>query len=359
MNENKREEGLPDIGEIFGQKKRFVIVVIVIVLVLIGCMYWYQKADQPQAKLVEETYSVTNESQIEVKKPEQEVTDQQTASAEPAPTVNAEAMQQQIALIQEKQKELQQRLSAPLMLVNASQSSNANAVAQPSQSVSGDANTQFMNQVSAQTTATSVATHIGSLNKVIAEGSLIHAILESATNSDLPGYLRASVSEPVYSEDGTQVLIPKASRLIGQYKSGTSQGQSRIFIVWTRLITPEGFSIQLGSPGVDNLGVAGMDADEINRHFWQKFGTASLLSLLGAGAANVGVNGQDQNNSASSYREAVATSFAQSADQSLQQDSRIAPTLKTYQGKPIMVFVAKDLNFQSAMKTANPKLNVF
>lgn len=163
----------------------------------------------------------------------------------------------------------------------------------------------------------------------------------------------------MYSEDGTQLLIPKASRLIGQYKSGTSQGQSRIFIVWTRLITPAGYSIQLGSPGVDSLGVAGMNADEINRHFWQRFGTASLLSLLNAGASNVGVNGQDQNNSSANYREAVASSFAQSADQSLQQDSRITPTLKTYQGKPIMVFVAKDLDFQSAMKTANSKRNVF
>ena len=203
------------------------------------------------------------------------------------------------------------------------------------------------------------ATTIGSLNTVIAEGSLIHAILESATNSDLPGYLRASVSEPVYSEDGTRILVPSGSRLIGQYKSGMLQGQSRIFVVWTRLITPNGVSLQLGSPGVDSLGVAGMGADEINRHFWEKFGTATLLSLIGAGAANVGVNGNAQDNSASAYRSAVASSFAQSAEQSLQQESMIAPTLKTYQGKPIMVFVARDLQFSNAMKQIKTKMNVF
>lgn len=137
------------------------------------------------------------------------------------------------------------------------------------------------------------------------------------------------------------------------------QGQSRIFIVWTRLITPNGISINLGSPGVDNLGVAGMEADEINRHFWERFGTASLLSLIGAGAANVGANGNDENNSVSAYRSAVASSFAQSANQSLQQNNMMAPTLKTYQGKPIIVFVAKDLHFANAMQEIKPKINVF
>lgn len=268
--------------------------------------------------------------------------------------VNNELMQQQLAILQMKQKELQQRLIAPLMVV--SQTNSVAAKNEQSKRSSNDANTQFMNQVSAQTSESVAATNIGSLNTVIAEGSLIHAILESASNSDLPGMLRASVSEPVYAENGSQILIPRGSRLIGQYKSDVSQGQTRFFIVWTRLITPNGWSIQLGSPGVDSLGVAGMEADEINRHFWERFGTASLLSLIGAGAANFE---QDENNAASSYREAIAASFSQSANQSLQQDVRIAPTLKSYQGKPIMVFVAKDLHFENAIKSAKNKFNVF
>jgi type IV secretion system protein VirB10 len=194
---------------------------------------------------------------------------------------------------------------------------------------------------------------------VIAEGHFIHAILESASNSDLPGYLRATVNVPVYSEDGSEVLIPVGSRLIGQYKSSVQQGQSRIYVVWTRLITTNGYSIQLGSPGVDSLGVAGINADQINRHFWARFGQASLLSLISAGAANLGVNGEDQNNSAATYREAVASSFSKSANQSLQQDGQIATTLKTHQGKPIMVFVAKDLHFENALKKSSHQLNVF
>lgn len=110
---------------------------------------------------------------------------------------------------------------------------------------------------------------------------------------------------------------------------------------------------------MDNLSVAGMGADEIDRHFWQRFGSASLLSLIGAGASNVGVSSKDQDNSASTYRAAVASSFSQSANQSLQQEGMIAPTLKTYQGKPIMVFVAHDINFQNAIKQTRPHVNVF
>ena len=263
---------------------------------------------------------------------------------------------EEMALIVQKQKELELRLTAPMMVVNNnSQEKFANETSQSTIKES-DPNKQFLEAVSTRGSNPLQATSIGSLKNIIAEGSLIHAILEPATNSDLPGNLRAIVSEPSYSEDGSQVLIPRGSRLIGEYKSGMLQGQSRIFIVWTRLITPAGISVQLGSSGVDSLGVAGLGADSIDRHFWQKFGTASLLSIIGAGAAN---SVSDQMSPASLYRSAVANSFSQSVNESLQQEGMIAPTLKTYQGKPIMVFVAHDLQFGDALKNNNNNINIF
>lgn len=354
---NEKEAGLPKMAEnISGNKKTILGVIFLIGAVLLS-IYFYTKSDKKQEEFLDETYTIPVDALMESQPEKIAEKDIEKNGMDSQAQVDPEVIQQQIALIQEKQKELQQRLSAPLMLINSSQAKIAVDPAQSNQLASKDANTQFMNLAASQNSGAAVATTIGQLNYVVAEGSLIHGILESATNSDLPGYLRASVSEPVYSEDGTQVLIPRGSRLIGQYKSGMLQGQSRIFIVWTRLITPTGISIQLGSAGVDSLGVAGMGADEIDRHFWERFGTASLLSLIGAGAANVGVEGGTQENSASTYRSAVASSFAQSADQSLQQDNRVAPTLKTYQGRPIMVFVARDLNFQSAMKMLSSKKN--
>jgi len=350
------ENGLPDVAQSQSGKKIVIVIMICVILVASLSMYLHSKSDKGDNKAIEESYTVEQDVGV-VHKSEVPNSPKVGGATTTTPEANHVIDQAQVFLIQEKQKELQQRLSAPLMVVNfALSTTSSNAIAKVHGEVR-DANSQFMNQVSAQGTQAVAAVSIAPLNSVIAEGSLIHAILEPAADSDLPGSLRAIVSQPSYSEDGTQTLIPRGSRLIGQYKSGMMQGQARIFIVWTRLITPEGLSASLGSPGIDSLGVSGMGADEIDRHFWERFGTASLLSLIGAGAANVGVNSNDQQNSTSAYKTAIASSFSQAANQVLQQDSAIAPTLKASQGKPIMVFVARDINFQAPMKSINHKSN--
>jgi len=349
----KEQEGVPDIADFSYNKKPAVFILLGLGVIFIFGVFNLFKPHKKQMTEVAETYTPQVENAIQ-----QKMTLQPTVTA-PIVETKPEVTPEQIAMIQEKQKELQQRLSAPLLVVNDNGSNKLLDTKVSDSTSSDDPNTQFMNQLSAQISVSETATTIGLLQFIVAEGAFIHVVLESATNSDLPGYLRAIVSEAVYSEDGTNILIPIGSILIGQYKSGMLQGQSRIFIVWMRLITPSGISINLGSPGVDSLGVAGMGADEVNRHFWERFGTASLLSMIGAGAANMGVSGNDQDNSASEYRAAVANSFSQSANQSLQREAAIATTLKSYQGKPINVFVAHDLNFQNAMKQVKPKINVF
>jgi type IV secretion system protein VirB10 len=360
----KLEEGLPEIAQTLSKKKPLVLSMLSIVFIICCSLIFFSKSSKQVSGPLEETYTVQQDNDVDALKvhsqplPKVTVQSFDNTKVEIKQPPNPELIQEQIALIQAKQNELQQRLSAPLILVNTIHPNNVDK-ASPAVITSTDRNTQFMHQVSNETPETVTATTLGAMNYLIVEGSLIHATLESATNSDLPGFVRAIVSEPSYSEDGSTILIPSGSRLIGQYKSGMLQGQSRIFMVWTRLITPNGISIQLGSPGIDSLGGAGIGADDINRHFWERFGTGSLLSLLSAGAANAGVSTSDQENSASAYRAAVANSFAQSANQSLQQDSRIPPTLITYQGKSIIVFVAKDLNFQNTSRQTKPRINIF
>lgn len=358
--ENKSNEGLPEIAKKDQKTKNpwILIIVAIFAVFFIGSFFMRSKSDKPeqQQQQVEESYNVASENKIKNKNAGQSLLKEQ-ASKENKER-DAALAAQQLALIQEKQKALQQRLSSPLMLVDE-QSKTPSAAAPNSSQVSVDPNTRFMNQVAAQDTDTANAKIIGPFNYLIAEGGLIHAVLETAVNSDLPGKLRAIVSQPVYSEDGSQVLIPEGSRLIGQYKSGMPQGQSRVFVVWTRLITPRGITISLGSPGVDNLGIAGMGADAIDHHFWEQFGTAILLSIIGAGADNINVSADDQYNAEQAYKVAVADSFAETADQMLKETGNIPPTIHINQGKPIMVFVARDLNFQEAMKKSAPKLNVF
>jgi type IV secretion system protein VirB10 len=172
------------------------------------------------------------------------------------------------------------------------------------------------------------------------QGKIIPAILETAINSDLPGMLRASVSESVYSEDGNVLLIPKGSRLIGEYRSGLKRGQSRVFVIWSRMVRPDGIDIKMDSPGTDTLGRAGLGGF-VDTHFIERFGSSALLSLIGSFAQQ-----ESQNDN---QREAVADSFNKSAEIALEDSINIAPTIHINQGERINVFVAKDLNFKQAI----------
>jgi len=356
QNLDDKKNGMPKIADEIRKNKLGLLMVLVAITIVIGCYFLKHKGGKEERQRVEESYTLKNDvvpSQVPAgvsvasngDKKEQPESKEVTAA--------------RVAYVQEKQQQLQQRISAPLMLVSSNTKENVVSAPQDDRSKDPNPNAQFLQSSSQKGVQTATAIAMGSLGTIIASGNFIHAILESATNSDLPGSLRAIVSEPVYSEDGSNVLIPRGSRLIGEYKSGMQQGQSRIFIVWQRLITPEGISLQLGSGGVDSLGVSGMGADNIDRHFWERFGAASLLSMIGAGTATLGVSGSDQDNSVSSYRTAIANSFSQSAGQSLQQNGMIAPTLTTLQGKPIMVFVAKDLQFDGAIKSTKSSINIF
>lgn len=197
---------------------------------------------------------------------------------------------------------------------------------------------QFAVRASESSPDTSVATQLANLPTLISQGSTIPAVLETAINSDLPGYTRALVSRDVRGFDGKAVLLPRGSRLIGQYKNAMSVGQARVFIIWTRIIRPDGVSIQIGSPGGDSLGRGGMTGD-VNSHFFARFGGAVLLSLLNiAGAAAVG---------APSTQILIGSpqSAASAAAGVTSQDSQIPPTINVPQGAPINIFVARDLDF--------------
>jgi type IV secretion system protein VirB10 len=201
------------------------------------------------------------------------------------------------------------------------------------------ASEQFAARVGDGENAPATATHIGDLGATVIEGTLIAGVLETAINSDLPGFTRAIVSDDVRGFDGAEVLIPRGSRLIGQYRSGLAIGESRAFVVWTRLILPDGVAISLASPVTDSLGRAGLGG-KVDRHFLQRFGSAILLSIIGAGAEIIAAE--------SGGGQVIITSSAQAygvAQTALQSSINIPPTIRIAQGAPIRIFVARDLIF--------------
>ncbi len=172
----------------------------------------------------------------------------------------------------------------------------------------------------------------------VTQGTLIPAVLETAINTDVPGFVRAVVSQDVKSFDGKRVLIPRSSRLIGQYQAGVEQGQRRAYVIWTRLIRPDGVSVDLASPAVGFDGTTGL-AGDVNTHFLQRFGSGLLLSVVGGlGAiATGGVGGV-----------IVAGGAQGAANSAVQSQGQIPPTIRVPMGEPIKIFVARDLDFSKA-----------
>ncbi|HYI63442.1 MAG TPA: TrbI/VirB10 family protein [Allosphingosinicella sp.] len=173
----------------------------------------------------------------------------------------------------------------------------------------------------------------------VQQGTLIPAVLETALDSTRPGLARAIVSRDVRGFDGTRVLIPRGSRLIGEYRSEAAPGQRRALVNWVRLIRPDGVTIAIGSPAGDPLGRGGVRA-QVDSHFFERFAGAILQSALDIGANFAG-------RAAGNSTVVVLPGGVQGATQ-IVQPAQITPTLKVRQGTSISIFVARDLDFTSA-----------
>ena len=173
----------------------------------------------------------------------------------------------------------------------------------------------------------------------VAQGTLIPAVLETALDSTRAGLARAVVARDVRGFDGSQILIPRGSRLFGEYRSDTQAGQNRALIIWTRLLRPDGATIAIGSPVSDTLGRAGLRG-KVNSHFFARFGATILQSTL-----DLGVNLASRINSNNSPVIVALPGAASNLAQPLTQGAQIQPTLRVAQGKSLSVFVSRDLDF--------------
>ena len=183
---------------------------------------------------------------------------------------------------------------------------------------------------------------------LITQGTMIPGVLETAIQSDLSGMIRAQTIRPVYSHTGKNILIPRGSTLIGRYQNGLQNGQSRVFVVWTRVERPDGIVIDIGSPGTDSLGRTGMTG-ALDTHFWERFGTSFMFSIIGAGTVILA----DDDTNSSVERDVIrdtGNSFNRSAEIALENQINIPPTIHVDQGERLNVFVAKDLNFKLAIR---------
>lgn len=181
---------------------------------------------------------------------------------------------------------------------------------------------------------------------IVQAGTVIPGALITGIRSDLPGQITAQVIENVFdSPTGRLLLVPQGARLIGVYDSQVAFGQSRVLLVWTRLIMPNGRSIVLErQPGADAAGYAGLE-DEVDNHWGELLKAAALSTLLAVGTELGAGSDTNSNDSAiiQALRHGAGDSLNQTGQQVVRRSLNIQPTLTIRPGFPIRVIVNRDL----------------
>lgn len=222
-----------------------------------------------------------------------------------------------------------------------------------------DQNERFLQTAASSGWQTSVSQRLRYPSRTVVQGTIIPAVLETAIDTQLPGSIRAQVTQPVYSFDGSRVLMPNGTILIGQFNNEVGLAQKRVLIAWNRAITPDGNSISLGSIGTDRLGRSGTLGNVDNRYA-TKFGAGILISAIGAiptvlseslskdssssgTTINVGGGGGNSGGAGAQLASEMGGELSDQTKGVLEEYLSLPPVLRIPQGEEIRVFVNRDL----------------
>ena len=177
---------------------------------------------------------------------------------------------------------------------------------------------------------------------LLPKGAFIDCTLETAIDSTLPGMTTCVMATDAFGVDGKVVLLERGTKLIGETRGQVQQGAARVFVLWTEARTPTGVTVPLDSPGADELGRSGLPG-EVNRHFWERFGAALLVSVI---------DGAVQTAAQSSGNRGGTVIIDPSSSQQVMTEVlkgtiNIPPTVLKRNGDRISVLVARDVDFRS------------
>ena len=212
---------------------------------------------------------------------------------------------------------------------------------QPATPTAQDRQNAFLNAAADRRTVAPDRVTAPASPNILQAGAVISAALLTGIRSDLPGQITAQVTENIYdSPTGRVLLVPQGTRVIGQYDSNVQFGQSRVLLVWNRLIFPNGRSIVLErQPGADAEGYAGLQ-DGVDYHWWDIAKAAGLSTLLSVGA-ELAIDDEDRLLRA--IRNGGQDTFNDAGQQIVRRQLNVAPTLTIRPGFPVRVIVTRDL----------------
>ena len=246
---------------------------------------------------------------------------------------------------QARRNELERRRAARQQLEDAQNNSSISAIRRGSsaQPETGDlSRDDAFVRAGAGTVQATRAQVISNPSNTVVQGTIIEAALETGISSDLQGNIAAIISYDVWAFDLSRVLIPRGSKLFGRYSSDVSVGQKRVLVAWDRVVTPDGQSAVLDAYGSDRLGRSGLTG-RVDNHFLERFGSAALISVIGATPAVVASNTSDE--TTANVLENVGDDFSGAVDSTISEFVTRQPTITVEHGDKVTVIVNADVEF--------------
>jgi type IV secretion system protein VirB10 len=233
-------------------------------------------------------------------------------------------------------EELQARIASPIIAFGGTGGGSYETAAQQRRL---DGDTEFVRNGAEPAEVTHAQLIVNPSNTVV-QGTMIQAVLETAIDSSLAGQVRAMVSEDVHAYDGSRILIPRGARLIGRYQSGLDIAQQRVTIAWDRIILPSNQTVGISAFGGDELGRSGTTGF-VDSRFGTRFGSAALISLIGALPAVAAQNTDDA--ITSDVLEGIGEDLQDSAQGVIGEYLSVSPVIYVDQGARVTVMVDRDL----------------
>ncbi|HDS3805301.1 TPA: TrbI/VirB10 family protein [Stenotrophomonas maltophilia] len=198
----------------------------------------------------------------------------------------------------------------------------------------------------------SSASFIRSPDALLVRGTYLRCVLETRIITDIAGYTSCLVTEPVYSINGRNLLLPKGSKIYGAYGGGPTG--KRVEVIWDRITTPNGIDVAMSSPGTDGLGGAGHPG-QYSAHWGSRIASALIISLIADAFKYAAAEHGPESTTVSSngfavrspYESATARTMERLANEAMSE--RRPPTVTINQGTIVNVYVAKDVDFTNVL----------
>lgn len=205
----------------------------------------------------------------------------------------------------------------------------------------------FGGQLQGSATPRVAASMLGNRSLTLPKGTAFTCALKTKVISAVSGLVGCQVQRNVFSDDGRVLLIERGSHLDGEYRiASVRPGTVRIPVLWTRIRTPNGVTVDIESPGTGQLGESGIDGYVDNR-WGERIGAAMLLSLIDDSVKLIIQNPANESNADTIVLPSTTANTSKLAEKVLESTINIPPLIYQNQGGIVGIYVARDVDFSS------------